>query len=148
MTLSSQQFTNYNPDQVMCTFVDSLLGGWADGTFIKVRMLSPGFTSKAGADGLVSHTRSNDPRVEIELTFMAGSQSNDIMSTAHEADLTAANGAGVGPFTMTDLNGTSLLECTYARIMKSPDEEFAKDNDGDRVWVLEGIKAKRVVGGR
>lgn len=145
--MANQVFVNYNPDRVMCTFGSSLLQGFADGTFIKVTPLSPGFTSKAGADGLVSHSRSNDPRVKIEVTFMAGSNSNDILSAAHEADLAAPNGAGVGPFTLSDLNGTSVLECTYARVMAAPDTEYSKE-DGDKTWVIEGVKSKRIDGGR
>lgn len=143
----AQVFTNYNPDQVICTF-GSLLQGFAPGTFIKVTPLSPGFTSRAGADSLVSHTRGNDPRVKIEITFMAGSSSNTVLSGIHETDLTAPNGAGVAPFSLTDLNGDSLVECTYARVMQAPDMEFSNENDGDRVWILEGVKSKRVDGGR
>jgi hypothetical protein len=145
--MANQVFTNFNPDQVIVTFASALLQGFADGTFIKIRPLSPGFSSKAGADGLVSHSRTNDPRVSIEVTLMAGSSSNDVLSALHETDLESPNGAGVGPFTLTDLNGTSLLDCTYARVMSAPEAEYSKE-DTDRVWLIEGVKAKRVDGGR
>ena len=140
-------FTNYNPDRVVATFAGNILRGFADATFIKVRPLSAGFTSKAGADGDVSHSRTNDPRVEITVSFMMGSSSNDVLSAIHEADLIAPGGAGVSDFLMTDLNGTTVLECANCRIMKAPDMEFGKE-DGQYDWVLEGVKTQRTVGGR
>ena len=143
----AQAFVNYNPDRVVTTFGD-VLRGFAPGTFIKVSPLAAKFTSRSGADRLVSHTRTNDDRVKIEITLMAGSSSNTYLSGIHEADQSAANGAGVLPFSLADLNGSTIVECAYCRIMESPEQEFSNENDGDRVWVLEGVKAAQVVGGR
>lgn len=139
--------TNYNPDEVVATFAGLLLQGFADGSFIKTTPLAPGFTSKAGADRLVSRSRQNDPRVQVSIILMAGSASNLALSTIHENDLDSQNGVGVGPLSIVDLNGDSLLEATYAWIEKAPDEDYSKEED-EREWVLVAIKEKRVQGGR
>lgn len=143
----AQTFTNYSPDRVVCTFGD-VLRGFAPGTFVKVSPVSAKFSSRAGADRLVSHTRLNDDRIKIEVTLMAGSSSNTYLSAIHEADQTAANGAGVLPFSLADLNGSTIVECAYCRIMETPEQEFSNDSDGDRVWIFEGVKSANVVGGR
>jgi hypothetical protein len=143
----AQEFYNYDPAQIICVAANKQIQGFADGSFIKVRALSPGFTSKAGADALVSHSRTNDPRVEVTIILMAGSADNDTLSTVHELDLDTPGGAGVFPFSLTDLNGRSVLEMTYCRVMKAPDEDISKE-DGVREWVLEGRKDRRITGGR
>lgn len=140
----AQEFYNYNPDQVIVSFAGSVLRGLIS---IRRRSLAAGFTSKAGMDKLVSHSRTNDPREEFEVTCMAGSATNDVLSAVHELDLVAPNGAGVGPLSLVDLNGRTIVECTYARVMKAPDDEFTAE-DGERPWVLEGVRSARVVGGR
>lgn len=142
-----QKFTNYNPDQVILTFAGLQIQGFADGSFVKVKPLSPGFTSKAGADRLVSRSRQNDPRVQITITLMKGSASNTALSTIHEADLDAPNGSGVAPFSLTDLNGDSSLQATYAWIEQAPEDDYSKE-EGECEWVLTAIKELAVNGGR
>lgn len=143
----AQKFTNYNPDQVVVTFASLLLQGFADGSFVKTKPMAPGFTSKAGADRLVSRTRQNDPRVQVSVILMAGSALNTALSAIHEADLDDPNGSGVAPFSIADLNGDSILQATYAWIEQAPEEDYSKDED-EREWVFTLIKEARVIGGR
>src|ERR1700749_3276998 len=101
--------------------------GFADGTFVRVRPKSDGFTSRVGSDGLVSHSRSNDPRREVAFILEERSSSNDLLSALHNADLVAPNGAGVGALLLQDLNGRLLLTSEIARIMRMTDVEQARE---------------------
>ena len=144
----AQVFANYNPDRVLLVFAGLQIQGYAPGTFITIRPLTEAFTSRAGADRLVAHTRTNDPRVQIEFVLMSSAAVNVSLSALHRTDLTAPGGAGVGAALLQDLQGSSLVECPYARIMTTPEQQFANDSDSDITWMLEGVLARQTIGGR
>lgn len=125
----------YDPDQVTTSFALIPLKGFADGTFINVSRITEAFTSVVGSDGEVARSKSNDNRRRIELTLLQTSDSNDVLSALHTADLEAPNGAGVAPFTIKD-GGRFLLVAPVAWIVQSPDEEFGREATG-RTWVFE-----------
>lgn len=146
--MTSPDFKNYAADQVVLTFATQRIQGYADGSFVRVRPMSPGFSSKAGADGLVSRSRSNDPRVEITIILEQTSASNDVLSAIHEADLTLPNGAGVAALSLEDLLGRFRIVSESAWVAKAPDAEFGRET-GQREWTLEAVvvPGSRVNGG-
>lgn len=144
----AQAFTQYDPKRVIVTIAGILLQGFADGTFLRIRQMTPAYSSKAGADGLVARIRGHDQRAEVSFTLMGGSSSNDPLSALHNADLESVNGSGVGPLLIQDLNGRTLVEGTYTWITKAPDREFSKDDDAPCEWACETARAIRVDGGR
>lgn len=132
-------FANYSADRVVGVFSGILLNrGAADGTFLRMRPKSDGFTSRVGSEGLVSHSKSNDPRWEVSVILEDSSITNSLLSALHNADLSAPNGAGVGAFSVTDFNGTLVFTSEIARIMRCTDVEFARET-GTREWLLEAI---------
>ena len=131
-------FANYSGNRVVLIFAGILVKGYADGSFLRMSPKSDGFTSRAGADSLVSHSRTNDPRWDVSFILEDSSSSNDPLSALYNADLVAPNGAGVGELLVQDLNGRTLFTSEIARIMRCSDVEFAKET-GTREWKLEAI---------
>lgn len=137
----------FDPDQIVFSFALLPIKGWAEDTFINVSRITEAFTSVAGADGEVVRTKSNDNRLRIEVTLMATSDSNDVLSALHNVDLEEPNGAGVGPLSLMDLSGRQLLAEPEAWIANAPDIEYSR-SVGSRTWVFETSgEGKRFDGG-
>lgn len=136
----------YDPDQVIVYFAGQRLQGFADGEFITVAQASDGFSDVAGTDGEVSRSKTNDRRATATVKLMQTSPSNDYLSTVHQTDLDAPNGAGVGTFLMQDLSGTTLVHDDAAWVQKFADtsnDRGAKPNE----WAIRLPRPTRVVGG-
>ena len=141
-----QDFADYSADQVVVNFCGKTLRGMGDGTFVRIRYLSPAFTSKAGSDGLVSDSRTADRRADVEVILETTSSSNLVLSALHNLDLRTRNGSGIGPLMIKDLSGNSIYTSEKARIMKAPDREFARET-GQASWVIQAKKLLSVDGG-
>jgi hypothetical protein len=109
--------------------------GLADGTFLSISAMSPGFSSKVGVDGEVVRTRSHDTRRTVSFTTMQTSELNDRLSAVYDRDRRAPAGEGVGSFVVQDRNGTTLIEGT-AYIVQDPDLELSNEAS-TREWKLE-----------
>lgn len=129
----------YDPKKYRIEFAGiSLNKGIADGTFLVVSSVGPGFSSKAGVDGEVVRTRSHDRRAVARLTLMQTSEVNDRLSSLYAADRDATNGQGVGAFSVKDdsPNGTTIGEASKAYIADDPDLQLEAEA-GTREWVIE-----------
>lgn len=126
----------YDSNQVQVSFSAVPVQGYADGDFLNITKESDAFTSKAGTDGDVARSKTNDRRATIEIILMQTSPTNDLFSAIHAADLIASGGAGVGAFLVVDLNGTSLYKAGQCWIKRSPDPAFGREAQ-ERTWVLE-----------
>ena len=136
---------SYNPKKVIVTANGNTITGYADGTFLTITPRAERWTSISGADGEVSRAKSNDKRYEVTLTLAHTSPSNDILSNFFYLD--ESLDSGVFSLTITDLNGTSILQTKNAWIRQLPDQEFSKENT-ERAWVIDTDKATReTVGG-
>jgi len=110
--------------------------GIADGTFLTLSSVGPGFTSKAGVDGEVTRTRMHDTRYTARLVLMQTSEVNDRLSTIYAADRAATNGQGVGVFFVQDRAGTTVLEAAKAYIADDPDVTLDMEAS-TREWLFE-----------
>jgi structural protein KPP10_ORF10 len=138
---------NYTSDQVVASLgAIPLNTGRGEGTFIKIKPKSPAFSSKVGADGETARSRSNDRRHEIEITTLQTSDANALLSTLHQLDLHAPNGAGVGALLIKDMSGTSLHAAAECWIVEAPEVVYAADIQ-ERVWKLECADMVNFVGG-
>jgi hypothetical protein len=135
----------YDPKKIDIIFAGIRIGGFADGTFLKIAPKSPRFTSKSGVDGEVTRSRMHDTRRDVEFTLMQTSETNDRLSAVFKADVDSVNGEGVGAFMVQDRNGSTLIEGT-AYITTDPDAEFAGEA-GPRVWKLELVEGSATHGG-
>lgn len=121
--------------------------GVADGTFLVVSSVGPGFTSKSGVDGESTRTRMHDRRYVARLTLMQTSAINDILSAAYAADRNGnENGRGVASFSVQDRAGTTVLESAKAYIADDPDLTLEAEAS-TREWVFELTEVSVTHGG-
>lgn len=116
-----------DPDQVIVTFAGIPLSGFAEGTFINVSQDNESFNTTQGSDGELARVKSGQSLTTVTLTLMQTSDSNDALAALHTLDVEAPNGAGVGPFTISDLNGRSVLTSVEAWIKTRPDSAWGNE---------------------
>lgn len=132
------QYT-YDPARYTIVFAGIILNkGLADGTFLTISAVTPGFSSKAGVDGEVTRARSHDKRKTATLTLMQSSEVNDRLSALYNADRDPLqpNGRGVGVFYVQDLSGTTVLQASKAYIANDPDLTLGAEAE-TREWAFE-----------
>lgn len=115
----------YDSDQIAIDLggvkVDS---GFADGTFLKVEPEAMYFTYVIGTDGAVTRSKTKNRCAKITVYLMQSSYINDQLSALMILDNAAPNGAGIFPFLLKDLNGTTLCAGAHAWIEGPPTQEF------------------------
>lgn len=134
----------YDPSKVICTFKGIPLGGFPDGTFIKVSRSSDLWTKSTGTDGDVTRTKSLDKSGEAMLTLDQTSLSNDDLSEEYRKD--ELENGGIGTFTVKDINTKTELVSAKAWIRKIPDVEFGKETSS-REWAFDLASVGVFIGG-
>ncbi len=132
-----------DPKKVIVSFMGKTITGYADGEFIGVES-NDAFADQTGADGEFARVKSNDTSGEATITLMQTSKSNQDLSTLHTADL--LTGVGVGPFSITDLMGSTLVFSAEAYIKKKPKVSFSKGVE-TRAWIVKLPNAVFNIGG-
>lgn len=125
----------YDPTKVTLSILGNTITGYAPDSFVKVSRAEDGFMLTIGADGRGARTRNANKSGQIEITLLAASVSNDVLSAL--AVLDELTGQGVGPALIKD--SSSLLSVAAAQnswIKKIPDLERAKEL-GNVTWVIE-----------
>lgn len=126
----------YDADQIAIDLggikIDS---GFAEDSFIKIEMDEKAFTYVVGVDGSVTRSKTKNKVAKITIMLMQSSYINDQLSALMILDLAAPNGAGVSPFLLKDMNGTTLCAGAHAWIEKPPDIELARDAKS-REWPI------------
>src|SRR4051812_10926277 len=107
---------SYDASKIVVTLGPSILTGWADGSFLTIERESDSFEDYVGSDGGVARSKSNDKRATATLRLRMDAASNDVLSAFLVAD--ELNGAGVLPFMVKDLKGTTLVLAKEAWVMK------------------------------
>lgn len=120
--------------------------GFADGEFLRIEPVSPDFVDKAGTDGEVTRTKTNDKRAKVTLRLMQSSDKNALLSVLNNIDRKASNGGGVGPFLVKDRQGTSLYAGAKCWISSPPVVSFDKEAK-EREWVIMVASLERLDGG-
>jgi hypothetical protein len=119
------------------SFAGRQIDGFADGAFCTVKMMSPAYTSKVGANGEVVRIATNDFRAAISVFLLPTSESNDVLKGILATDLADENGAGVGTFELRDRSsGVLVAKSNDAWIAGLPDVERSKEV-GQHEWKLE-----------
>ena len=129
----------YDPNQWDISFAGRHLNkGVADGTFLTVASMSPGFSSKSGVDGEPTRSRLNDKRYTARVVLMQTSEANKILSDIYAASRArgAANSTGVGSFFVQDRSGTTVLQSAKAYIADDPDITL-EATATTREWLFE-----------
>jgi len=123
----------YDPKKVIVALGGVPIGGYADGSFVKVTANSERWVRKIGADGEVNRAFSNDNTSTVDLTLLQTSLSNIYLSSVESAD--ALTGLGMLPLLITDLNSGKSRFWAQAWIVKTPDDEKAKETT-DVQWTI------------
>lgn len=134
----------YSPDKVSIVFGGSILGGYADDTFVKIETSVEAFTKHVGADGEVTRTRNADKSGKVTVTLKQTSDSNDVMSAYYLADTTSLQ--GYLPIIVKDNLGRTLAAGSSSWVSKMADSEYGKES-GDREWIIEVADLQYFVGG-
>lgn len=132
----------YDPRQIIVMLESVPIGGFADGTAVKIVRSNDMYIKSSGMDGVLSRAKTNDLSGEITFTLAQTSPSNDILSKmANES----ASG-DIASLQITDLYGTSVYASATVWVKKHPDVEFSK-NITNREWVLEAADLDMFTGG-
>lgn len=136
--------STYDPNKVLVLWKGIPIGGFGIDSMIKVTQTSDRVTKQDGCTGEVVRVMQRSKSGSVEVTLLASSQSNDLLSAAQiEDELT---GLGVGPLMIKDLNGTTIIQAASAWIAKIPEINFGKETS-DRTWTLDYAVGNINVGG-
>lgn len=134
----------YDPALVNVSFSGLPLNGLAPDTFLKVSRSEDSFMPTVGAGGEVARAQSRNRLGEVELTLMATSQANDLLSAIANAD--ELSGLGVGTIFIKELNGSTICMSESAWIKKMPDIERGKEI-ATVTWVFTCANLQMFIGG-
>lgn len=112
-----------------------MVGGYADGEFLRIENDADLFTDVVGTDGEVTRSPTNDGRALATLILMQSSDSNDILDGIASRDANAPNGAGVGEFLVRDNSGRAIYKARTCWIKKRPNPSFGREA-GPREWQI------------
>ena len=134
----------FDPSQVLISFHNQQITGYADGTFVTFSRNSPSFTMVVGADGEVTWVASADKSGTIKVTLLQTSAGNDILSSELKIDeLTRQN---IQPVFVQDLFGRTLCMGAQSRLEKPAEVQLGKDAVGHE-WTIQVADMDIFVGG-
>lgn len=145
--MSSKDTKVYDADEVSASLGGIPLNkGTADGEFLRISMETDAFTDVVGTDGEVTRSKSNDRRATVEVILMQTSDTNDLLSALHVADLNAPGGVGIGSFLVRDRQGRAVFQADKAWISKEPDVVYDRGATA-RSWMLRVAHLRSFHGG-
>ena len=139
------EFTTYSPDEVILTWNDMIINGYANDTFIEVERDEDGFMKYTGSLGDVARSRNLNRGGKVTITLMAAATINDSLYSL--AALDEFDGTGFGTLQIKELNGTTRCHAEIAWLQKWPKIERGKES-GTIQWVLDCADIEIVPGGR
>lgn len=107
--------------------------GYAPGDAATIEYNGNAFEHTPGGDGEHIRSRNYDRSALLTIRLQQSSAVNDLLSALHNLDLNATNGAGVVPFQLQDLFGTTLLGGPQAWIEAPPNVTIAPTGQA-REW--------------
>ena len=137
----------YSANEVSVIFaLLALDSGRGDDEFVSITKAEDSYAYKAGVDGEGTRSENLNSLHEIELTMMASSDANAIMSAIHIGDISIEGGLGIAPILIRDKQGTSVFAAAECWIVKIPDKTYGKEI-GTVKWKLHAHKPANFVGG-
>jgi hypothetical protein len=137
---------NYDPKKVICTVAGIPLSGFADGTFITVERNEDSFMLRVGVAGEACRAKNNNRSGRMTFTLLQSAACNSLLSGLNALDEQSPMGDGIGPFTLSDLNGDSLAGAEKCWIVKPASLTYSKEAE-TREWLFETADLSLVVGG-
>lgn len=145
------QTRSLDPSRYALTVQGVQVQGPANDTFYKLTMEGPQIADDVGGQGDVVRIISRDQRATLEITLLPTSPTNDFFSALINQDLNAngpasTGGYAVGASSLSDLNGTTVIDGEETWLMQFADIEMGSKLY-NRVWKLRFAKARVNVGG-
>lgn len=137
-------FNNYDPANVLFSWNGIIISGYASGSMVQVERNEDGFSQEVGATGDVVDIASKNRSGKVTFNLLASSIVNDQLST--KALLDESFGTGVGALFLKELNGTTVIQCENARLVRIPNKGFAAEHTPVE-WMLQCDKLLMFVGG-
>jgi len=128
-------FHTHDADQITVVIAGiPIEAGFAEGEFCTIES-QEGFTTKRGALGDVTRSKTFNGEAKVKLRIMQKSASNAPLSALYQLDVNAPNGAGVGPFLVRDRAGATVHAASKCWISKMPNGAFGAE-DIPREWEI------------
>lgn len=125
----------YDPTEQVIVFLDNIIDGYAEETFIKASRNADGWSFKPSNSGGGARNRNPNKSGRFEFTLHGGSPSNAILSGIADAD--ERDGTGIGQCFVKDRSSDGArCFAQFAWIVKHPDYERMKEI-GDITWIIE-----------
>lgn len=133
----------YNPKKINGGWSNIPFLGYMDGTFVEIEFAEDAVTTHVGSQGDVSVVLNANRMATVTVTLIQGSPTNEALSKL--VPDARANRLPTAPFSLKDLNGTTLVSGKDAFIRKTAKIEFGKSITG-RQWVFVIPEAEINVG--
>lgn len=131
----------YDPSQVIITVLGNLMSGLEE---IEVEKEEETWTWHTSTDGQVVRIKNLNKQMKFRLVFSQASLSNQVLSAA--AALDDLTNSALGPSSLTDLNGTSLVQASLSCVQKPANLRYSKEHE-NREWIIACGDGKMNVGG-
>lgn len=137
----------YDADQITIAFGGVALKGLAEDDVVTIEQDTDDFTDVVGIGGEVTRSKTLDRRATITIRLMQTSDSNDLLSAISNADVKAANGAGISAIMVRDRGtGRALFAGPESWIAKPPQVVYGRSAKV-REWKLRVANLERYDGG-
>jgi hypothetical protein len=120
--------------------------GYAEGAFLEIEQDGPSWKVKKGADGSITRSATNEPGTKISVHLMSSSSSNAVFSKMWNLDVNGINGAGIGTFVGSDMQGTSVFEAEAFWVVGPPKKTYSQEGE-TTTWECYGCEVERLDGG-
>lgn len=136
---------SYDPSKSSLILGGKIIGGYTDGTFIKLSRDEDMFAMVVGVEGISTRAKSNNYSGSLEITLHQSSPSNDVLSSYTAID--ELTGAGAFPMLYRDASGRTVASAITMWVKKYADSEFSK-TVSERVWTLQTDNLQLFIGGQ
>lgn len=133
----------YNPKKINGNWNGIQFLGYMDGTFVEAEYAEDQMTTHVGSQGDVTYILNANQLATVTITLIQGSPTNQQLSNLVPS--ATRNVVPTGAFSLTDLNGATVISGANAAIRKTAKIEFGKNLTG-RQWVFVIPQATIVVG--
>ena len=124
----------YSAARVSIVVAGFPVSGYADGAFVTIEESGDGVMYKSGADGEVARSISTNLIVDITVTLLQSSASNDVLNNLYNVDR-LSSGNGTFPVVIESLSGTTLYLSGICWVKKRAKVTFNREIE-NREWML------------
>lgn len=123
----------YNPKEVIISFGNHMVTGYAEDSFVTIDPNGDGVTKKVGCDGEIVRSVSPDDTYVIKLSVLHTSATNSFLQNKFNQDV--KTGDGMFPVLIKDLKGGMVFSTDAAWPTKPASRGFGKEAS-NREWEL------------